>query len=67
MMTKIVSLFVVFLAVLSTPFGALAQSDNSPDEQTVSDAYVYLLGRALVIRQEQTDFKETAIEPVPEI
>ncbi|AZO76450.1 hypothetical protein B5U98_07570 [Bosea sp. Tri-39] len=28
-----------------------------PDEKTVADAYVYLLGRALVIRQEQIDSK----------
>lgn len=29
----------------------------APDEQTVADAYVYLLGRALVIRQEHMDRK----------
>jgi hypothetical protein len=29
-----------------------------PDEQTVADAYVYLLGRLLVIRQEQMDLKD---------
>ncbi|WP_082862597.1 DUF1214 domain-containing protein [Caballeronia hypogeia] len=28
-----------------------------PDEKTVSDAYLYLLGRLLVIRQEETDRK----------
>src|SRR5450755_2586285 len=61
-MTKIISLVVVFLTALSAPpFSAFAQSGNFPDKQTVSDAYVYLLGRALVIRQEQTDFKETGI------
>ena len=31
------------------------------DKQTVTDAYVYLLGRAIVIRQEQTDLKEPGI------
>src|SRR5450755_1941136 len=61
-MTKIISLVVVFLTALSAPpFSAFAQSGNFPDKQTVSDAYVYLLGRALVIRQEQTDLKETGI------
>src|SRR5450755_2325882 len=61
-MTKIISLVVVFLTALSAPpFSAFAQSGNFPDKQTVSDAYVYLLGRALVIRQEQADFKETGI------
>lgn len=29
----------------------------APDEKTVADAYVYLLGRVLVIRQEQVDSK----------
>jgi hypothetical protein len=34
----------------------------SIDQQTVTDAYVYLLGRAIVIRQEQTDLKEPGID-----
>lgn len=38
--------------------GAQAQL---PDRQTVTDAYVYLLGRAIAIRQEQTDLKEPGI------
>ncbi|WP_420992401.1 DUF1214 domain-containing protein [Cupriavidus sp. 30B13] len=32
-----------------------------PDRQTVADAYVYLLGRALVIRQEHADLAEPGI------
>lgn len=36
-------------------------SQAVPDEQTVTDAYVYLLGRAIVIRQEQTDLKEPGV------
>lgn len=32
-----------------------------PDPQTLADAYVYLLGRALVVRQEQTDLKEPGV------
>ena len=34
---------------------------NTLDKQTVSDAYVYLLGRAIVIRQEQNDLKEPGV------
>ena len=30
--------------------------------QTLYDAYVYLLGRALVIRQEQTDMREEGVD-----
>ena len=29
-----------------------------PDRQTLANAYVYLLGRALVIRQERIDLRE---------
>jgi|GEM_PF-3914291 hypothetical protein len=32
------------------------------DKQTVADAYVYLLGRAIVIRQEQTDLDVAYVE-----
>ena len=46
------------LTVFFTP-PAMAQQPF--DKQTVSDAYVYLLGRAIVIRQEQTDLKETGV------
>jgi len=43
-----------------TPAAAQAQRGASitapnPGEQTVSDAYLYLLGRVLVIRQEHAD------------
>jgi len=31
------------------------------DQQIVTDAYVYLLGRALVVRQEHTDLKEPGV------
>lgn len=31
------------------------------DKNTVADAYVYLLGRALVVRQEHTDLKEPGV------
>lgn len=55
-----------FLAV-TMPAAAFAQDKakpptaTAPDEATISDAYVYLLGRALVIRQEQADLKEKGI------
>lgn len=45
----------------------LAQSPPTPsgavmiDKKTVADAYVYLLGRAIVIRQEQIDLKEPGV------
>ena len=46
--------------------GVLAFTGVSPaqaqlDKQTVTDAYVYLLGRAIAIRQEQMDLKEPGI------
>ena len=31
------------------------------DKRTVTDAYIYLLGRAIAIRQEQTDLKEPGV------
>lgn len=34
---------------------------TAPDSQTISDAYVYLLGRALVVRQEVNDLKEKGV------
>jgi hypothetical protein len=33
----------------------------APDEKTIADAYTYLLGRMLVIRQEHTDLKEPGV------
>jgi len=37
------------------PEMARAQSVLKPDDQTIGDAYIYLLGRVLVIRQEHID------------
>jgi hypothetical protein len=31
---------------------------NAPDESTITDAYIYVLGRVLVIRQERIDLKD---------
>jgi len=39
-----------------------AQSAETPDEATIADAYVYLLGRALVDRQEKTDIAEDGVD-----
>jgi len=60
MQPTLLKLFVLagLLTVLCTSF---AQAQQPLDKQTVSDAYVYLLGRAIVIRQEQNDLKETGI------
>lgn len=45
----------------SAPMAQPATS-NAPDSQTVADAYAYLLGRALVIRQERNDFKDPSLK-----
>jgi hypothetical protein len=49
------------IATIGVPSAASAQEKPAvsarPDEKTVADAYVYLLGRLLVIRQEQMDRK----------
>jgi len=48
----------VLLACTMLPVnGGKAQPVTAPDETTVADTYVYLLGRALVIRQENNDRK----------
>jgi hypothetical protein len=39
----------------------MAMNCRELDKQTVTDAYVYLLGRAIAIRQEHTDLKEPGI------
>jgi hypothetical protein len=46
-------------SLLAFTYASTAQAQL--DKQTVTDAYVYLLGRAIVIRQEQTDLKEPGI------
>ena len=43
--------------VLAAPAVAQAQPPRISD-QDISDAYIYLLGRLLVARQQQIDFKE---------
>lgn len=49
-----------FTAMLSS-VSCLAQQPPAsalPSEQEISDSYIYLLGRLLVLRQQQLDFKE---------
>ncbi len=45
------------LTFLTAPAAFAQQAAAKPDDQTISDAYIYLLGRALVIRQEHIDRK----------
>jgi hypothetical protein len=51
----------VHLALIG-PLTAQAQQSPQVDKETVTDAYVYLLGRALVDRQEVTDIAEDGID-----
>lgn len=55
MLTKFIASLALMLAAIP------AAQAQLPDQQTVTDAYVYLLGRAIAIRQEQTDLKEPGI------
>ena len=48
---------IAFSAPLSSVALAQVSGQTAPDEKTIEDAYIYLLGRLLVIRQEQTDTK----------
>src|ERR1700744_2849214 len=50
----------IAISAIATSPGLAAQM--VPDGQTVSDAYVYLLGRALVVRQETNDLKEKGVQ-----
>ena len=59
-MKTLLSLSLLVSVVFSGWSSVVAQDIN--DEQTIRDAYVYLLGRALVIRQEQTDMQEEGVD-----
>ncbi len=57
MKTKLTHLALGIL--LGLPLAAPAPAaENGPASDALADAYVYLLGRAIVLRQEQTDLKE---------
>ena len=58
-LATITQLAIAGLLAISTAF---AQGSATPDKQTVADAWVYLLGRAVVIRQEQIDLKEPGVK-----
>src|ERR1700722_3258388 len=47
------------LFFLATPMAGSAQTQHTRiADQDISDAYIYLLGRLLVMRQQQLDFQE---------
>ena len=58
--TPIILIIGALLISLLSP--AFTTAAATPDEQTITDAYVYLLGRALVIRQERMDIQEPGID-----
>jgi hypothetical protein len=62
MKARILRMITVFLTLvagqLSISVVQAQQLSALPDEQMIADSYVYLLGRALVIRQEQLDISE---------
>lgn len=60
-MTTFLKLALAGLAFLTAVAQQAALAQNDLDKKTVTDAYVYLLGRAIVIRQEQTDLKEAGV------
>lgn len=49
------------LTLAGALFGASAAFAQAPDRETVREAYVYLLGRALVARQERLDLEEPGV------
>jgi hypothetical protein len=51
----LLGLALMVIAALTQIDSVCAQSITKPDEKTIADAYIYLLGRALVIRQEHMD------------
>ena len=62
-MWKGLVLIVTFVQLaLFGPLAAQAQQSLQVDKETVTDAYVYLLGRALVDRQEVTDIAEDGVD-----
>jgi len=56
---KLLAAVILSMVFFTVPIQA---EDGLPDKQTITDAYVYLMGRALVIRQEQENLKEPGID-----
>ncbi len=54
------TIVILLIMVFTSP--ALAQPTASLNDATIADAYVYLLGRALVDRQEKTDIAEDGVD-----
>ncbi len=54
------SLLISLALAMAAPVACIASEDL--DRQVVTDAYVYLLGRAIVIRQEHTDVNEPGVD-----
>lgn len=50
--------YLAAIMLIATAVAAFAQQPAKPNEQTIESAYIYLLGRALVIRQERIDMAE---------
>ncbi|GGF47805.1 DUF1214 domain-containing protein [Echinicola rosea] len=61
-MKKILSLGVVLLIVLGSCQQKTQQKEVVVTDEEIIDSYVYLLSRALVVRQEQMDFEGTGLE-----
>lgn len=51
-----------FLLMLWMASGTVIAAAPMPDSQTIDDSYIYLLGRALVIRQEASDLREKGVD-----
>lgn len=49
--------FVFLLALVVSSAGTVSRADPAKDDE-ISQAYIYLLGRLLVTRQQQLDFQE---------
>jgi hypothetical protein len=60
MTLRIRNLFVAAM-VAGLVFSGRTAAQENIDKQTVTDAYVYQLGRALAIRQEKNDLKEPSV------
>ncbi|MGQ3211555.1 MAG: DUF1214 domain-containing protein [Shinella sp.] len=58
---RLATVAVMTIALLVGPLVTFAAAATKPDDRTIKEAYVYLLGRALVIRQETNDLKEKGI------
>lgn len=59
-----ITVFAILMAgqLLLYPVARAQQLSALPDEEMITDAYVYLLGRALVIRQEHLDISKQGLQ-----